>query len=98
MDVVTYAALQKKIKESTGEIKIPTEVSAFSNDAGYQTAGQVSSAIAERIVTALDATSTDSSLPSAKLVYELLAGLRLVVGTSLPSVDDRSVLTIVTGG
>ena len=43
MDMVTYAALQKQIREAPAAA-VPTVVSAFENDAGYQTAEQVQTA------------------------------------------------------
>ena len=43
MDMVTYAALQKQIREAPAAA-VPRVVSAFENDAGYQTAEQVQAA------------------------------------------------------
>lgn len=46
----------------------------------------------------LNASSTDTQIPSAKAVYDALGGLKIAVSNTVPTVDDRSVLTIVTGG
>lgn len=45
MDMVTYAALQKQMQEIGKDIAVPENVSAFANDAGYQTAQQVQATV-----------------------------------------------------
>ena len=59
MDMITYAALQKQIRESGGGT-VPTKVSAFENDAGYQTATQVTNA-------AKSAAQTEAAKVEAKI-------------------------------
>ncbi|MBR6780487.1 MAG: hypothetical protein IKM24_05665 [Clostridia bacterium] len=45
MDMVTYAALQKQMQEIGKDIAVPENVSAFANDAGYQTEAQVQTTV-----------------------------------------------------
>ncbi len=45
MDMITYAALQKQMQEIGKDIAVPENVSAFANDAGYQTAQQVQTTV-----------------------------------------------------
>lgn len=45
MDMITYAALQKQMQEVARDVAVPEKVSAFENDAGYQTAEQVDAKI-----------------------------------------------------
>lgn len=98
MDIVTYGALQKKIKEGSGELNIPTNVSAFVNDVGYQTEQQIQAYIASGIVTSLTASASHGQCPSAKAVYDTLGGLHFAVSESAPTVDDSSLITFVVGG
>jgi len=56
---------------------VPTNVSAFNNDAGYLTTHQDISGKEDKAnkVTAISAASTDTQYPSAKCVYDLIGGV-----------------------
>lgn len=95
MDIVTYAALQNKIKQSIGEINIPENVSEFNNDADYQSFQQVLALLQGGIVRSLSVNSTHAQCPSAKCVYDRMGGLQFEVSTTAPVYSDNQIITFL---
>lgn len=77
MDMVTYAALQKQIREAP-TAAVPTKVSAFENDAGYQTAEQVQAA-ADAVATQIPSVPTAVSAFSNDAQYQTAAEVSAAV-------------------
>ena len=75
---------------------VPTNVSAFTNDAGYLTSHQDITGKEDKTnkVTSLTSQSTDTQYPSAKCVYDELEDKQdtLVSGTSIKTINNTSLL------
>ncbi len=81
----------KALPDTTVIPTVPTKVSAFENDKGYLTAHQDLSSYAKK-------SDIPSSLPANGGNSDTVDGLHFVVSSSVPTVDDRSIITFVIEG